>query len=148
MKNNIKKVIFFIGSLYISIGMAQTTKNTSHVPAPATGIITYTVTFNNDSNDTYFLVYPALGKTLSSGAIKCCDSATVTPETCLNHGPWYKGSVPAGKSITLICPTHEQASNDTLRSFAPGRFFSLETCEVLSNAKGNNQVNASSCNVF
>ncbi len=150
MKRNIKKLIIFIGAFFISISMAQaaTAKKLFSVPAPAVATITYTITFNNDTPDAYFLLYPALGKTLSSDAITCCDN-TIDSETCLNHGPLYHGSVPAGKSITLVCPTREQLSTKTktLKTFAPSRFFSLESCEVVSNAKGNNQVNVSSCHV-
>lgn len=147
MKNYTKKMSVLMSALFFSIGIAQAAEKIPTISEPAVGITTYTVTFNNNSDDGYILAYPALGKTLSSGAIKCCASS-VDPTTCLNHGPWYKGSVSPHKSITLICPTTESASPHTLRVFSPSRFFSLETCSVFRNKSGNNQVNSSTCHIF
>lgn len=159
MKYHTKKQIFFILTFLMSMGIAQAaedmhdmggpvnpSKETNEISAPATGIITYTVIFNNDTNDDYLLVYPALGKAYSSGGIKCC-TADIKPTTCLSQGLWFKGTVHARKSVTLICPTYEPASPHILRSFAPSRYLSFEVCSVKSRSNGNNQVNSSTCHV-
>lgn len=147
MKTGMIKIVFILGLVTAISAFAETAEK-SKVTSSATAVITYTVTFNNDTDDGYVLAYPTLGKPFSSSAIKCCDSTAGTPANCFHHGPWYKGSVSPHKAVTLICTTDKNATANTLKFFAPSGFLSLVHCSVSSNAEGNNQVNASSCHVF